>query len=98
MFHQFSCSKCHSPHASRLPKLMITNCLDIRHNTWDDSMSSQTKYTAHADYTDDGTDDNYRSDLNKKSAYYESAQNCHRYDGSRSNDQLKGGWNKVTPW
>jgi predicted CxxxxCH...CXXCH cytochrome family protein len=34
-FHQFSCSKCHNPHASRLPKLMITNCLDTKHNTWD---------------------------------------------------------------
>ena len=41
MYHQFSCSKCHNPHASRLPKLMITNCLDIRHNTWDENNSSQ---------------------------------------------------------
>lgn len=36
-YHQFSCSKCHNPHASRLPRLMITNCLDIEHNTWDDA-------------------------------------------------------------
>ncbi|MBI4651667.1 hypothetical protein HY745_10360, partial [Candidatus Desantisbacteria bacterium] len=27
-YHQFTCSKCHSPHASRLKRLMITNCLD----------------------------------------------------------------------
>jgi hypothetical protein len=90
MYHQFSCSKCHNPHASRLPKLMITNCLDIRHNTWDDAQSSlQTKYT-------DSSLDNV--DRNKRAAYYASAQNCHRYDDSRSTQQLKGGWNKVTPW
>ena len=90
MYHQFSCSKCHNPHASRLPKLMITNCLDIRHNTWDDAnSSSQTKYTAGALST---------VDSGKKAAYYASAQNCHRFDDSRSTTQLKGGWNKVTPW
>lgn len=90
MYHQFSCSKCHNPHASRLPKLMITNCLDIRHNSWDDAKSTaQTKYT-HASLS--------AVDSGKKAAYYASAQNCHRYDASRSTDLLKGGWNKVTPW
>ena len=34
-YHNFSCSKCHNPHASRLPRLMISNCLDTNHNTWD---------------------------------------------------------------
>jgi hypothetical protein len=28
-YHKFSCSKCHTPHASRLPRLMVTNCLDV---------------------------------------------------------------------
>ncbi len=68
MYHQFSCSKCHNPHASRLPKLLISNCLDVQHNTWDDDKSSQAAYTAATN-----------NDLNKKSAYYNSAQNCHRY-------------------
>ncbi|UWZ79927.1 CxxxxCH/CxxCH domain-containing protein [Geoalkalibacter halelectricus] len=36
MYHRFSCSKCHNPHASRLPRLMVTNCLDVSHNKWDD--------------------------------------------------------------
>ena len=36
-YHQFSCSKCHNPHASRLPRLLISNCLDTSHNTWDDT-------------------------------------------------------------
>jgi hypothetical protein len=30
--HSFPCSKCHTPHSSRLPRLMITNCLDYNHN------------------------------------------------------------------
>ncbi len=29
--HAYTCSKCHAPHVSRLPRLMITNCLDVRH-------------------------------------------------------------------
>jgi hypothetical protein len=66
-FHTFSCSKCHNPHASRLPKLMITNCLDVSKNTWDDANPSQTVFT-NAGLTDQG----------KKTASYDSAQNCHR--------------------
>ena len=29
--HSYSCSKCHVPHASGLPRLMQTNCLDYKH-------------------------------------------------------------------
>jgi len=29
--HGYVCSKCHTPHASGLPRLMITNCLDWNH-------------------------------------------------------------------
>ena len=28
-YHKFPCSKCHTPHASILPRLMTSNCLDI---------------------------------------------------------------------
>ncbi|MBW2505326.1 MAG: hypothetical protein JRE16_12270 [Deltaproteobacteria bacterium] len=99
LFHQFSCSKCHNPHASRLPKLMITNCLDVRHNTWDDANSSQQNTFTHAN--------NDPVDRNMPAAYYGSAQNCHRFDPARGdtnndnvydNRDLRGGWNKVTPW
>lgn len=29
--HSFACSKCHAPHNTRLPRLMVTNCLDGAH-------------------------------------------------------------------
>lgn len=29
--HGYSCSKCHTPHSSCLPRLAITNCLDNNH-------------------------------------------------------------------
>ena len=29
--HSYSCSKCHQPHNSGLPRLMQTNCLDYKH-------------------------------------------------------------------
>jgi len=96
MHHQFSCSKCNNPHALRLPMLMITNCLDIRHNTWDDNNSSQQNtFTASAQID---------IERGKYAAYYASAQNCpsaqncHCYDDSRATQQQKGGWNKITPW
>lgn len=33
--HNFSCSKCHNPHASGLPALLETNCLDVTLSTWE---------------------------------------------------------------
>lgn len=32
--HDFSCSKCHSPHATGLPALLATNCLDFKASNW----------------------------------------------------------------
>jgi hypothetical protein len=32
--HDFTCSKCHQPHAGQLPALLITNCLDTEAGTW----------------------------------------------------------------
>ena len=29
--HAYSCSKCHTPHNSCLPRLMVTNCIDYNH-------------------------------------------------------------------
>ena len=32
--HNFTCSKCHTPHASGLPALLTTNCLDYGISNW----------------------------------------------------------------
>lgn len=29
--HAYTCSKCHAPHNARLPRLMVSNCLDSKH-------------------------------------------------------------------
>ena len=29
--HAYTCSKCHTTHNSRLPRLLVTNCLDVKH-------------------------------------------------------------------
>jgi len=29
--HSFTCSKCHAPHNAKLPRLMVSNCLDYNH-------------------------------------------------------------------
>ncbi len=92
-YHSFSCSKCHNPHASRLPRLMITNCLDTRNNTWDDQFASDAKWSS---WSTDNTG-------LKQLAYTTSAQNCHRRidangDGDTADTGEEAGWNTVTPW
>ncbi|MCK4508852.1 MAG: hypothetical protein KAU27_09935, partial [Desulfuromonadales bacterium] len=98
-YHSFSCSKCHNPHASRLPKLMITNCLDTVHNTWDNQFQLNGAGSALND--------------NTEIAQWSSAQNCHRYSQSNNTNTSTPeyrasrvaapnpsgpGWNYVTPW
>lgn len=29
--HAYTCSKCHTAHNARLPRLLVTNCLDVKH-------------------------------------------------------------------
>ena len=102
-FHQFSCSKCHNPHASRLPRLMITNCLDTSHNTWDDPRSGMNAV--------DVTNTNRRGvtlmvstspdNWDRTWSNTTSAQNCHRLAGDNLGTTAPGfgsGWNNVTPW
>jgi predicted CxxxxCH...CXXCH cytochrome family protein len=89
-FHNFTCSKCHNPHASRLPKLMITNCLDVRHNTWDSQFTGDAKWSNWTGYTRNN---------NKELAYASTAQNCHRYADMPAGGAVEEpGWNSVTPW
>jgi predicted CXXCH cytochrome family protein len=94
-YHQFSCAKCHNPHASRLKKLMITNCLDTKHNKWDNG-NSGTNATPLNPYTGINKD--------RSMSNWSSAQNCHRLANIDPQDTRAdaagtgAGWNKVTPW
>ncbi len=40
--HDFTCSKCHSPHATGLPALLLTNCLDVDTANWNKSANNGT--------------------------------------------------------
>ena len=92
-YHQFSCSKCHNPHASRLPKLMISNCLDVTHNTWDNSYDAEQSAKWASWQT---TASSWGT---QRISHLSTAQNCHRYvDVNGDNVPDESGWNKVTPW
>jgi len=103
-YHRFSCSKCHNPHASRLPRLMITNCLDVSHNTWDNyttyyNDSSWSTWRARGVMPYKTTTDPTGGRVDQQMAYATSAQNCHRYvDVNGDGTPDEAGWNKVTPW
>jgi predicted CxxxxCH...CXXCH cytochrome family protein len=92
-FHNFPCSKCHNPHASRLERLMITNCLDVTHNSWDDNHGAPSSWGT--------TGQGYQA---TELAYSPTAVNCHRYVGSgdtkqeKTGDPGEPGWNSITPW
>jgi hypothetical protein len=91
-YHAFSCSKCHNPHASRLPKLMITNCLDTKQNTWDNQWTAISGLSAGSGENQPLTADNN----NKTLSNVTSAQNCHRL-GDPGQSGTGAGWNLVTP-
>ena len=93
-YHAFSCSKCHNPHASRLPKLMITNCLDVNHNTWADAYMTPTAGTANGG----GSDTLAAEHASVPVSSAGSAQNCHRYKDRKYGNSTGNGWNVVTPW
>jgi hypothetical protein len=94
-YHRFPCSKCHNPHASRLPRLMITNCLDTRINTWENQYPATSTTDTNLSLENRGV----------RTSNYTSAQNCHRRRNSTFNKTWTGGpaldadgWNNVTPW
>ncbi len=93
--HAFSCSKCHQPHSSGLPRLMRTNCLDFKHRgdlvsggSVTTRTSSQTRFLNSGRYPSGYSTPPYSGAV------------CHggpTENGSADwpNNQL---WNTVTPW
>lgn len=43
--HNFTCSKCHSPHATGLPVLLKTNCLDVNISKWTNPNNTRVNYS-----------------------------------------------------
>ncbi len=86
-YHTFNCGKCHNPHASRLPKLMITNCLDTNHNTWQDHGSASV----------DAASGERASNWNTAQNCHRRGPAEAAGEGG-SGTAWGAGWNKVTPW
>jgi hypothetical protein len=96
--HSYTCSKCHQPHNSGLPRLMQTNCLDLKHRT-NLVTGGQSVSRIKSGYNDNawmgfprgvygGTKDHWTKPNNGLA--------CHmnNYYGNTA-DQF---WNNVTPW
>jgi hypothetical protein len=66
---------------------MITNCLNVAVNTWDNDKNPNSWLNG--------------TYVAKQLAYSPTANNCHRYvsgtDANREN-AAEAGWNSVTPW
>ncbi len=80
--HSFSCSKCHAPHSSGLPALLITNCLDPEVGTWQNTQGS-VAIGPGAWVT--GNEANTRN-------RWTFMGNCHRKENN-----LTSGWNNLAP-
>jgi len=96
--HSFTCSKCHQPHASGLPRLMKTNCLDYTHRGQVEAGGSPTNnqdlsrenYPGRFPYGwwDNGVFENLSTGI------------CHGADTANGPNGWPDNqrWNNVTPW
>jgi hypothetical protein len=102
--HSFSCSKCHQPHNSGLPRLMQTNCLDGTHRgnrvTGGQPWSADSQTPDNAAHIKGNEHRGYPSgDVVTNDMFHEAPTNCH---GSAENNPgswpSKNLWNNLTPW
>jgi hypothetical protein len=98
-FHQFPCSKCHTVHVGRHPRLMKTNCLDV--GTDNTGLTAKNKHgSTSASYAGTGyvfggsiADRNASGTGN---AMNERPMHCHNQRSE--NKPGGGGWNVLTGW
>ncbi len=92
-YHNFTCSKCHTPHMGTLPRLLITNCLDNDTGWANQGTNLPGPY--------------YGGQANGYYGAYVGAEyrgvTCHSTGVMRSGTHVQGtsdngGWNNVTPW
>ncbi len=82
--HQFPCAKCHTPHASDIPRLMTTNCMDVG--------TLATSRKAH------GTAPLWTYPAMPTQVYGTDNAPVLCHNRRRTNLTGGGGWNKVTGW
>ncbi|MDD1751271.1 MAG: IPT/TIG domain-containing protein, partial [Methanothrix sp.] len=100
--HSYTCSKCHTAHNSRLPRLMVTNCLDYSHRNGITAGGQVAQVSAsgvgqkgsgwgHGQFPGGGSGTDYSS------GFGYAATTCHTATNSNSwpdNQQ----WNTKTNW
>ena len=98
-YHQFTCSKCHTPHVSRLPRLMKTNCLDV--GTSATNLTSVNKHgSTSTSYTGTGyTFGNQIADrVTNGQSNMPNERPMHCHNQKKENKTAGGGWNTITGW
>lgn len=85
--HSYSCSKCHTPHSSDLPRLMVTNCLDFKHR----GGALSGGQAGSGSYAIDGSGNVYSGSYPRGAGQFQ--VNCHPTGNWPDNS-----WNQVTPW
>ncbi|MHC4224385.1 MAG: hypothetical protein ACYSUN_10375, partial [Planctomycetota bacterium] len=111
--HSYPCSKCHQPHNSGLPRLMVTNCLDYEHRTrvsengvepWSADSEHGSAHSRGGEHRGYPIGSIYRNsslyEAYPKSGYSSDDYTCH----TRAPLNPVGSWpannlwNNVTPW
>ncbi|MSM39654.1 MAG: CxxxxCH/CxxCH domain-containing protein [Geobacter sp.] len=87
--HSFTCSKCHQPHNSGLPRLMKTNCLDWTHRG--QVKSGGTPNTS-------GWRCGSVQGFPRGKYSFNQGVSCHGDSDGTSNFPTDTRWNNVTPW
>ncbi|MBI5695946.1 MAG: CxxxxCH/CxxCH domain-containing protein [Nitrospirae bacterium] len=89
-YHRFPCSKCHTPHVSRLPRLMKTNCLD------NDNVG--VAHTTMAYYNQTAVPGTNGATLPGAMLRNVACHSTKIGSQNGSNAMYPGGWNNKTPW
>jgi hypothetical protein len=84
-YHQYSCSKCHTPHAARLERLLVTNCLDV---------GSSTTQARHSSYVWPQTYGGGAWGIASGVDPWVYNVTCHADHSGGTG----GGWNSISPW
>ena len=94
-YHQFSCSKCHTPHASSLPRLLTSNCIDVGTSTTAQKVHGSDSGYTYPNWTASGGG-TALGISGSTSGMSELAIHCH--NKRRTNTSGGSGWNSVSGW